>query len=474
MTARSTAERVQLVLTTLTEPSPNNVGAASDWDTLATVLDDARDDAVWLALAVLDSRFPDGEDVLAARRQIRTAGAHAFLRRWTRPRPSLRRRRPVEVVTDTVVLDVHHTARTTLGTGIQRVVRQILQNWQGSATLVGWNPAMTGLRLLSAEERENATWGGRRPPRATQAHVVVPWRCRYVLLELAVENARTMRLAAFAEFSGNATAVIGFDCVPLTSGETTGAGMGAAFARNLVAVSRFDQVFPISASAGQEYAGWRRMLAGTGLGGPRITPLELPWEMPPGDAADRLPDELRAGDLPLVLCVGSHEPRKNHMAVLYAAESLWLEGRRFALAFIGGNSWNSEHFGTEVTRLRNQGYPLRTASGVSDAVVAAAYRAARVVVFPSLNEGFGLPVSEALSAGTPVVTSDYGSMREIGEGRGAVLVDPRDDDSVLAGLRAAMFDAPTRERLEAEIATLTLRTWADYTRELQALLVGAR
>jgi glycosyltransferase involved in cell wall biosynthesis len=249
--------------------------------------------------------------------------------------------------------------------------------------------------------------------------------------------------------------------------------MGAAFARNLVAVARFDQVIPISAAAGQEYAGWCRMLAGTGLSGPRITPLELAGEIPEGDRADGLPSELGPGDLPLVLCVGSHEPRKNHMAVLYAAESLWREGCRFSLTFIGGNSWNSEHFGTEVARLREQGYPLRTASGVSDAVVAAAYRAASVVVFPSLNEGFGLPVSEALSAGTPVVTSDYGSMREIGEGRGAVLVDPRDDDGVLAGMRAAIFDPSTRNRLEAEIAGLRLRTWADYTRELEALLVGA-
>jgi glycosyltransferase involved in cell wall biosynthesis len=473
MIARAMADRVRLALSTLTEQSPPGEGAASDWDTLGRILADARDDAVWLTLAVLDSRFPDSEQLRVARRQIRTEGADSFLRRWRRPGPSARRRRPVEVVTDAVVLDVHHTSRTTLATGIQRVVRQILQNWQGPARLVGWNPDMKSLRSLSVAERDNATWGGRRPARATYGHVVIPWRSRYVLLELAVENPRTERLAALAEFSGNATAVIGFDCVPLTSGETTGAGMGAAFARNLVAVARFDQVIPISAAAGQEYAGWCRMLAGTGLSGPRITPLELPWELPEGESAGGLPPELGSGDLPLLLCVGSHEPRKNHMAVLYAAESMWLEGHRFALAFIGGNSWNSEHFETELARLREQGYPLRTASSVSDAVVGAAYRAAHVVVFPSLNEGFGLPVSEALSAGTPVVTSDYGSMREIGEGRGAVLVDPRDDDSLLAGLRAAMFDAPTRERLNAEITGLRLRTWADYTRELQALLAEA-
>jgi glycosyltransferase involved in cell wall biosynthesis len=475
VTASTTADRVALVLATITGEASRTDVARADWDGLAKVLDDGRDDAVWLTFAVLDSRFPDGEEVRRARRQIRTEGPHAFLRRWGRRRPSLRRRPPVEVVTDAMVLDVHHTARTTLATGIQRVVRQILQNWHGPATLVGWNPALTGLRSLSPEERDNATQGGGRPARAPTANVVVPWRSRYVLLELAVEDARTTRLAALAEFSGNATAVIGFDCVPLTSGETTGAGMGAAFARNLVAVSRFDQVIPISQAAGQEYSGWCRMLAGTGLTGPRITPLALPWEMPggPGDP-DAAAEALRVGDLPLLLCIGSHEPRKNHMAVLYAAEALWLEGCQFSLAFIGGNSWNSEHFETEVARLQEQGHPLRTATGLPDGIVAAAYRAATAVAFPSLNEGFGLPVSESLWAGTPVVTSAYGSMREIGEGRGAFLVNPRDDDSVLDGIRAVLFDQGTRSRLRGEIAAQTFRTWADYTRELQALLFGDR
>ena len=473
MIARSTDERVRLVLSTLTEPE--GTGGSADWATLAQVLADGRDDAVWLTFCVLDGRFPDAEQVRTARRQIRSAGAPAFLRRWSGPRPFLRRRPPVEVVTNGMVLDVHHTARTKLGTGIQRVVRQILQHWQGPATLVGWTPGLTALRSLSAAERDNATWGGTEPARPTDSHVVVPWLSRYVLLELAVEDARTARLAAMAEFSGNATAVIGFDCVPLTSGETTGAGMGAAFARNLVAVSHVDHVVPISAAAGQEYAGWRQMLAGTGLPGPRITPLELPWEMPGGAGDPAAAAAAFAVDgLPLLLCVGSHEPRKNHMAVLYAAEALWQEGCGFSLAFIGGNSWNSEHFETEVARLQARGHPLRTASGVPDDVVAGAYRVATAAVFPSLNEGFGLPVSVALSAGTPVVTSGYGSMREIGEGRGAVLVDPRDDDSLLEGIRAVLFDEPTRARLHREIAAQTFRTWADYTRELQALLVGDR
>ena len=66
---------------------------------------------------------------------------------------------------------------------------------------------------------------------------------------------------------------------------------------------------------------------------------------------------------------------------------------------------------------------------------------ARFTVFPSLNEGFGLPLAESLACGTPAVTSDFGSMREIVDGGGgALLVDPRDDHSVADGMRSLLTD----------------------------------
>jgi hypothetical protein len=105
-----------------------------------------------------------------------------------------------------VVLDVHHTARTTLATGIQRVVRQILQNWQGPATLVGWNPDMRSLRSLSAAERDNANVGW-----PASAPSDLRPRCRPVAQPVRPPRARCAKtreppgLAALAAFSGNGT-----------------------------------------------------------------------------------------------------------------------------------------------------------------------------------------------------------------------------------------------------------------------------
>jgi glycosyltransferase involved in cell wall biosynthesis len=80
-------------------------------------------------------------------------------------------------------------------------------------------------------------------------------------------------------------------------------------------------------------------------------------------------------------------------------------------------------------RVRHLGY-------VSDEELAALYRGARCLVYPSLYEGFGLPVLEAMACGTPVVTSAGGATEEI-SGGAAVLVDAHDVESIAAGIAEA-------------------------------------
>ena len=79
-------------------------------------------------------------------------------------------------------------------------------------------------------------------------------------------------------------------------------------------------------------------------------------------------------------------------------------------------------------------------ASVADDELAALYRGARCVVYPSLYEGFGLPVLEAMACGTPVVTSAGGAMEEVAGGA-AVLVDPLDTRSIAAGIAEASAGA---------------------------------
>jgi glycosyltransferase involved in cell wall biosynthesis len=174
----------------------------------------------------------------------------------------------------------------------------------------------------------------------------------------------------------------------------------------------------------------------------------------------------------MVLCVGTHEPRKNHLALLHAAELLWREGVGFNLVLVGGRSWNDDRFVEELARARARNRPVKTVTTMSDTMLWAAYRVARCMVFPSLNEGFGLPVAEALACGTPVVTSEYGSMAEIAADGGAILVDPRNDHSIAAGMRTVLTDDDVHAQLATAARARPRRTWEQYADDVWSALAG--
>jgi glycosyltransferase involved in cell wall biosynthesis len=150
-----------------------------------------------------------------------------------------------------------------------------------------------------------------------------------------------------------------------------------------------------------------------------------------------------------VLAVGTLEPRKNLASAQQAARRLGVE-----LRVVGEKGWG----GVDV-----DGWVGRP----TDEELAELYRGARCLVYPSLYEGFGLPVLEAMACGTPVVTSAGGATEEIAGGA-AVLVDPLDVASIARGLEQAVSrrnDLAARGLERARGFTwerVAAETWAVY------------
>lgn len=147
---------------------------------------------------------------------------------------------------------------------------------------------------------------------------------------------------------------------------------------------------------------------------------------------------------PYILSVGTQEPRKNLHGTLRAYRLLAerLDAAPL-LALVGGKGWGVDEatLAGDERRVYRLGY-------VPDADLAALYAGCAAFVYPSLYEGWGLPVAEALALGAPVVTSSLSSLPEVA-GDAALLVDPHSPEEIAAGLERVLTDGELARRLRA-------------------------
>jgi glycosyltransferase involved in cell wall biosynthesis len=148
------------------------------------------------------------------------------------------------------------------------------------------------------------------------------------------------------------------------------------------------------------------------------------------------------------LYVGTIEPRKNLVRLFEAFQQVRRQGcRASVLALVGNRGWSDAVILASVERLGLGGAVRILGQAPTDDVVAL-YNLADVLILPSLYEGFGLPVIEAMACGTPVVTSPNGALAEIA-GDAAEYVDPTQVESIAAGMRSVLNDPERRALLRA-------------------------
>ncbi len=470
-----------------------SAGPATLAAALAPLLEGQRpsDSDVWLTWAAVRGELPREDDVIALRRSIALNGSlDALVMLGGRSDATVfGPRNELHVVTDAVLVDVTHASSTDSISGIQRVVRETVHRWARAhpVVLVAWTSDGTALRRLrGAETRRILHTDETADPAGEVADDpddrdgvparVLPVGGILIVPEIAAEPERAERILALGRFASTRLTGIGYDIVPLTSGETATPAMATLFPLYLEALSYADRIGTISQATATEFEGWKRMLAASGKSGPDVRSVFLGGDSPEPATED---DESSARRLrlipgePLVVAVGSHEPRKNHLSLLNAARMLWNEGLSFRLLFIGSGSWSNEQFSALADDLISQGRHLEVLTGSSDMLLAAAYRLADITVFTSTHEGFGLPIVESLRSGTPVIASDVGSMREIAERySGVIQVDPHDDRALERELARLLTDPAVRQELARSIAADSFRTWDEYAAELWDYLTG--
>ncbi len=173
-------------------------------------------------------------------------------------------------------------------------------------------------------------------------------------------------------------------------------------------------------------------------------------------------------DRPYVLAVGTVQPRKNYEMLIRAFQPV-AERYPHSLVIVGGRGWLDEGLPGEIERL-GLGDRVKLAGFVDDADLPAVYSAADLLTFPSLYEGFGLPLLEAMACGTPVISSNASSLPEVVTEASAILLSPHDELAWTTAMLQLLEDEYARDELHvAGLARSARFSWFATARQLADL-----
>jgi glycosyltransferase involved in cell wall biosynthesis len=196
----------------------------------------------------------------------------------------------------------------------------------------------------------------------------------------------------------------------------------------------------------------------------------LPWPVP--FSGSRPAFQISRAEPKRLLYVARLKKIKNHQVLLQACRILWEKGYSFRLELIGCEDvpYESREILQSVRSLQEKGFAVVWRGHVREEELQEAYQACSFTVFPSLMEGFGLPIIESFWHGRPVVCGVEGAVEEVSRGPGIVPVGIMNAEELAGAMQSLLEKPELGEELSRAAYDRPVRTWADYGRELEAAL----
>lgn len=351
--------------------------------------------------------------------------------------------------TSTVCAELH--------TGIQRVVRQILHHRPLGIPTQAVVATAAGFQATDPSGQQTDGTAIRFTPQDT-----------LLLLDASWDLLPYWHYLKAADKAGSRLVFLAYDLIPLTHSAYCDAGHVALFKDYITrAVDLADGFIGISRSSRDEIRAYACQYNPGRFKDINFDYFHLGADFPQkrspdADIRSEFYDFFECPE-PVFLLVSTIEPRKGHARLLNAMEQLWDEGHIARLCFIGRVGWCVDDFVAYLYKHTKYGKQMVTWHDSSDNELAYAYQKARALVFPSVAEGFGLPLVEALQHRLPVIASDIPAHREIG-GEVVRFVSPSDTAELVAALK--QFSGASVPRMYQPQETYRWLSWQESSKML--------
>ena len=385
---------------------------------------------------------------------------------------------------DMFLFDATHTSHTQAQTGIQRVCRSLFVNLRSEELVTGvcYDPYLRSWRILNETElaslrpgqkssgSRRAKWPLRQRTtsyarRLTGRIDPLPESRGLIVPELFSPQTASHLQTIFSAAEGPRVAIF-YDAIPLKFPELTPAGTVSRMPGYLRELLQFDGIAAISEDSAQSLRNYWEW-----LGVRDYPPVQaIPLGVDPLNVIASRPGISSASAVTArVLSVGTIEGRKNHLALLDATEILWSEGLVFELELLGlARPDTATKALQKIDGLKRSGRPLIYRGSVPDDELKTAYRDCAFTVYPSLMEGFGLPVIESLQHGRPCICSGHGALAESARGGGCITLESMDATRLADAMRRLLKNPVELNTLVKAAKNRRFKSWSDYAHELTA------
>jgi glycosyltransferase involved in cell wall biosynthesis/SAM-dependent methyltransferase len=383
---------------------------------------------------------------------------------------------PLPLGQRTLYIYVDHTVKCPTNTGVQRVVRFLTKSLVCSGErvrYVKWDESSEQCLLINSEEREHlAKWGGPALEEHERNLYLLPTSLQApISLHSLSENnwliipevthityhqqPPTLDVLLWTKRAGLKSGFIFYDAIPLRRKEFH--EMSHHHALYMQQLLLADVIWPISDwSAKDLIAFWTKQESAGVKTMPEVQVMPLSGE---SSISERVTTQGNAEKL--ILSVGTIEPRKNQTKLINAFESYCKKNpdTEWRLILVGNLH---PLVADEVNRATRANAAIKHLGHVSEQELANLYNKAAFTVFPSVEEGFGLPILESLWYGKPCICANFGAMAEVAEAGGCLMVDTNSIAQLEDAVAQLIDNDDLRGHLEKQAVSRPIRSWQDY------------